>query len=474
MEFELAKEEYNKFRTIFYNHLSKFDSWEEYKKDYLSLNNTKYDKNEFSEKFLTYLYSKISTKFLNKYPFLKKYNNLSKEYKIIATKKGGIRVKIEFYNGIKESDLWYPNFTECISVHSAIHSLAMFLICKDQSRNDQFALHMHPLLAYPGDKEYTLYYLSQYYFPTIILTRTENLSWFLQTNLLPKVYGGVKGGRWCTRVFKIEPALLFYLNYFYPWEYSFSVNELKQFCLKNNISFKTNIKKEDLIKLIKNRLKTKTLTNKRIKAPNKTKYKRNFRKYQLYKYNFNLQEWSGIDYITNEFPEYKKIILRKGNKTLIDWKKTGNKILVNNLVQLTGINKYHSKKRAKYNPNIKLWNGSKPSKNFFIYEYYPIYDFDISDMKKVTEQSILEVKQNPFEKESSLAFQKKFDIKKEQRFGCIICPYKPIQYYINLRNKYPWQYYYCMTIRLIGSAKNIIEEGEEYWYQGKNVECPIM
>lgn len=471
--FEEASVLYNIFRERFYDFLSEYNSWEEYKDKYLVTEKAKYNRDEFTEKFIRRLYFKITNDFIIKHAFLKPYAKPSKNHTIIESSGEAIKVKVEFYNDLNPEDLWYPNYTECINLHSAIHSLTMFLSFRDSSRNDQFALYMRPLLTHPGDKEYTLYYLTQYNFPTVILTRQENISWLLQTNLLPKLTKGMGGGRWCTRVFKTEPAYLFYKEYFYPWQYKFTKKELLKYCKQNNIDCKTSMRKSEIIKEIEKRLKVKTLFGKTIEPPNKTRYTKNYRKYQFYKYNRANKEWKQIDYSDNKFHKYKKITEKMGAvDRFVDWEKTDSIIEVYNLLQLIGINKYHSPQRARSNPNVKIWR--KSTSDFKIFEYYPIYEYDIIDMRKVVSLLGKGLRDNPFEKEHSLAYEKQYDTKKEQRYGCIICPYRPLEYYRNLKEKYPYQYFYCMTIRLISSAKNIIEDGREYWYEGKDVECPII
>ena len=467
-DFYIAQTSYNKFREAFIQYLDGFDIWDEYR-DYLNSKNIRYDKSNFIEKYILEFYAIITNNFLEKYPYLRKYSHPTKNHLYIYSKRGSVKVKVELYNGLNISDLYYPNMKRCINLHSARHSVALFLQEKDNPHyiNSQFALYMRPLLTHPGDKEYTLYYISMYNFPMAILTRQENLSWLLQVNgLHKKEQGG--GGRWCTRVFKIEPARLFYREFFYSWQYKLTSNELKEYCKKYNISYKSNIKKNDLVQLIENRLKSKSFFTEHIPSPNKNKYVRDITKYPLYKYNSYYKEWAMIDTITNEFPEYEKVTETVGNsKRFKGWRKTGDIIKVNNLIQLIGINKYHSGKRRIDNPNMcyaPLCIKYLP-KHFYIYQYYPIYDITPEHMQKIINSSKIPIKNNPFEQEHNISYEKEIiAAEKEQRFGCIICPYKQISYYKDLMQNYPFQYFYCMSIRLIASAKNILREGREYWY----------
>jgi hypothetical protein len=100
-------------------------------------------------------------------------------------------------------------------------------------------------------------------------------------------------------------------------------------------------------------------------------------------------------------------------------------------------------------------------------------------MNQIIAKAPLPLMENPFEKEHPLAYQA-LEVETEEiaeveeRFGCIICPYRPLEYYRSLARNYPWEYFYCMSIRLVASAKNIITEGREYWYEGKESQCPIM
>lgn len=478
-DYEKAEAMYNEFRDRFYDHLSHYNSWEEYRTTYLSRYDTRFDKNEFAEVYLRSYYSILTERFLTRHEFLRPYAKPNKDFFIIPTTTRMVKIRVELYN-LKREDLFYPLYLECLNVHSARHSLAMFLkesVFNQKNKGRQFALYMRPLLTYPGDKEYTLYYLSLFNFPTVILTRLENLSWMLQINGLMKI--GVFGGRWCSRIFKVEPATLFYKEFFWAWQYKLSKRELVEYCETNKISYRASDSRDKLIITIENYLKTPLLTGTKASPPNKTKVKWNPTRYQLYRYQSHLREWAAVDTITNEFPKYEPIIEQRGTiKRLVGWRDTGEKLKVDNLIQLIAINKWHSGKRKMQNPNMLIAPLSNINQNFLIYQYYPLYEETPKQMAALIQKSPIPLQPNPYEVEHPIlydGFERGIEeTEQEHRFGCIICPYKTLEYYRYLKEHYPYEYFYCMSVRLIASARTILEEGREYWYEGKDVENPIM
>jgi hypothetical protein len=346
------------------------------------------------------------------------------------------------------------------------------------NRGKKFAMYMRPLTTHPGDREFTHYYLSAFDFPHVILTRMENLSWFLQVNGLMKQ--SQFGGRWCTRTFKIEPSVMLYHRFFFSWRSSFSKDKLIEYCEKYRIPYKKSWSRQRIVGVIDEHLKTPSLFGERIPPPNPTINVINETKYPLYKWNKEYKEWAATDTLANIFPIYEKITKKVGNSTrLIGWELTDQVLKVDNLIESLAMNKFHSKRRRMMNPNITISPKSRPNSNFLIYLRLPLYDETPKQMNQIIAKAPLPLMENPFEKEHPLAYQA-LEVETEEiaeveeRFGCIICPYRPLEYYRSLARNYPWEYFYCMSIRLVASAKNIITEGREYWYEGKESQCPIM
>lgn len=479
-EFEDAKIKYETFREEFYDFLSQYETWDQYLKELHESINVRYDRHNFIEKYLMGYYDFLTERFLKKNPFLEPYAYPSKDYITLKSEREAIKIKLELFN-VSENELYYPNnFVESLHVHSARHSLAMFIkegILNPVNQGKKFGMYMRPLTTFSGDKEFTHYYLSMFEFPHIILTRLENLSWILQVNGLMKI--SKFGGRYCTRIYKQEPAILFYHKYFFSWKYSFTREQLIEYCNKYNIPISKQWSRQKLIETIEERLKTKGISGYTIPPPNQTRHILNETEYPLYEWDQQNLEWVNTNTLTNQFPLYEKEYRISGSvKTQTGWHKTDLFITPNNLIQSMGINKYHSRNRRMENPNICIYEKSNPKTHFFIYNRLPLYEETPDQMLKIIAKSPIKLEDNPFEKEHPLAYTQSKEPEKlpniEERFGCIICPYRHLSYYESLFNHNPYEYFYCMSIRLIASAKNIISEGREYWYEGKNVKCPIM
>jgi hypothetical protein len=480
-EFEAAKARYERFREWFYEMLSHYETWDEYLATLNSSIAVRYNPDDKIEQYLKDYYINILTKrFLEKNPFLEPYAKRGEDYFIMESEGGAVKVRVELYN-IRKEDLYYPKFLEVLSVHSAKHSLAMFIkegLLNPVNRGKKFAIYMRPLTTHPGDREFTHYYLSAFDFPHLILTRMENLSWFLQVNGLMKQ--SQFGGRWCTRTFKIEPSIMLYRRFFFSWKFSFSKDQLMKYCDKYGIPYKMSWNRAKLVSAIENYLKMPSLLGKKIPPPTPTISSINDTKYPLYKWNQEYKEWAMTDTLTNEFPIYEKVTKKVGNSTrLVGWKLTDQILKVDNLTESLAMNKYHAKRRRMMNPNITISPKSRPNSNFLIYLRLPLYDETPKQMAQIIAKAPLPLMENPFEKDHPLAYQA-LDVETEEiaeveeRFGCIICPYRHLDYFRSLGQKYPWEYFYCMSIRLVASAKNIITEGREYWYEGKDTPCPIM
>lgn len=482
-EFEAAKAKYNQFREWFYEMLSHYETWDEYLAELNKSIEVRYNPNDKIEQFLKEYYINILTKrFLEKHPFLEPYARRGPDQFIMESEGGAVKVRVEMYN-VSQNELYYPNFLEVISVHSARHSLAMFLkegILNPQNRGKKLGLYSRPLTTHPGDREFTHYYLSALDFPHVILTRMENLSWFLQVNGLMKQ--SQFGGRWCTRVFKLETSTMLYRRYFYSWEYSFTKNRLIEYCTKHNIFFRKSWSRQEIVDAIKARLRTGSLiAGMTLEPPNHTVPKINNTEYPLFSWDAEMKEWINTGTSANIFPVYEKLYKPRGNtQQHIGWQLTDKTLKVNNIIESLGMNKYHSKSRRMMNPNITLSPKSRPTSNFFIYLRLPLYWESPKVMQQIIARSPIPLNENPFEKEHPLAYvaieedTPELVPETEERFGCIICPYRLPEYYKNLYRNWPWEYFYCMAIRLVASARNIITEGREYWYEGKEPQCPTM
>ncbi|MBD3194544.1 MAG: hypothetical protein GF317_05770 [Candidatus Lokiarchaeota archaeon] len=471
---EDPEELYNECKRIYLNHISKFDDWVSYRNWLQRSNERKFNKSYIPEQLLEIFRYKIRNLFFEKYFFFKMFNPNYSQYNefletcknhakfFLTTKSGSKKVSVELFN-IKKEDLYYPNYMRVISIHSGLHSLVLFLVCKDDKRyiNKQFGLYMEPLFTHPGDREYTLYYSAFLYgYPLIILKLKQNLSWTLEINGVHTLFR-----TWCRNRFKTIPSKIFFKQFFYPWQYKFTVKQLHKYCNKYNIEYKSSDSKDNLIKKIESRLKLKTFFGS-IPPPNKTQYIIDKNLYGLYKWNNVNKEWIGIDHADNKIPEYKK----KRDKTgrFITWEKTGEDIRINNILQLIGIAKYQSDQRRVMNPNIKLDKvKSLPNSNFFLYQYYPIYDINHNPVetmnniiqkysKKLKSESTtgMGIAKNPYELEYGISY------KKETRFGCFLCPYKTQSYYKTLLSVSPLYYWYCRFLELLGSVKNLVGEIE--------------
>jgi len=89
-----------------------------------------------------------------------------------------------------------------ICLHSAPHSVALFLKMKDSA---DLALYCHPLLAFKEEKDYVLAYTSKYEYPLAVLSVLDTLDNLFVRNGVPTHFR-----RWCTRIFKIQATKLFY------------------------------------------------------------------------------------------------------------------------------------------------------------------------------------------------------------------------------------------------------------------------
>ena len=249
--------------------------------------------------------------------------------------------------------------------------------------------------------------------PLVVLSLKQNSSFSLMVNGLPKVQ---KFGRYCTRIWKIEPTLYFYKRFFYPIQhkilYSWKKDTILRFLTKHKIS-----------------------VPKKIVNGSKPK----------------LQEWtlkkvSLRPQITKRTTKYKSI-------DILDQ-------TIDNVIQMVGIASYQSPRRKKMDPSLKLTKYSNNDIKFKIYEMYPIFHLGFNDLIKIISDSQLTI--NPYDLEYKDLNEVYRETKKEVRLGCIMCMFKQGDYYKFLFDNYPDRYYYCRMIKTIASTKNLIKENREY------------
>jgi len=112
------------------------------------------------------------------------------------------QMKVEMLNC---NGAYLSTVKKVICIHPANHSVALFLKMKDKA---DICLYCHPLLAKEESKQFVISYTQKYNYPLVILTRMETIEVLMRNNGVPH-----KHRRWCSRVFKIEPTILFYKTY---------------------------------------------------------------------------------------------------------------------------------------------------------------------------------------------------------------------------------------------------------------------
>ncbi len=345
------------------------------------VNKNRYDKNYLPETFINHFKELTLRNYIEKYSNnvrlnLKRYCHLYPEYKDFLREnkytsfelkrpRGKKLIKVELFN-ITMDEIRFPKKKIIISAHSALHSAGLILFLLDalkEHKDEMLVLYDYTQIIHPGDREYVLYMIEKLQLPLVILSLSQNTSASLIKNGLPKT---ATGGRYCTRIWKVEPSEIFYQMAFPP---------------------------------IKNRKRY---------------------EYEVLGHTFDAP------------------------------------------VQMVGIAAYQSPARAQKSSEPHLWEKANRKNNFLIYELYPVFDKTFEDLKEIVRHSGLE--QNPYDLEYEKLNEAYRLKKKEVRLGCTICMYKGPDYYIYLRDEAPDRYYYCMLIRLIASARNIIKEGREYFY----------
>ena len=121
---------------------------------------------------------------------------------IIETPRSKRQMLVELYNCDVE---YLKTVKKVLSIHPANHSVAMFLKFMDTA---DLCLYCHPLLAKEEAKQYVINYTQKYNYPLAIITRMEDIEELMRKNGVPHQFR-----RWCTRMFKIEPTLLFYKTF---------------------------------------------------------------------------------------------------------------------------------------------------------------------------------------------------------------------------------------------------------------------
>lgn len=464
---EEPKDIYIKYREIYLKHLGKYSTWDEYLQNWLNQSDSfRFDRTYFVENLVEKFREIMEIAYFSKYPFFKQFNPKFSEYKdflnslkhyeefFITSKLGARKVKIELFN-IKREDLYYPNIKIVYSCHSALHSLAMLIkgIIDKKIAKPDLVFYQQPLTTHPGDREYVTYYTNLLEIPLIIGKREENLSWLLEKNGVPKIG---RLSRWCSRVYKMEVAQLFYLEFFYPLQYKLTKIQYQEYLLKKREA-----------KLYGREL------------PKTTYYQQLETPFQVSEWNDIKKEWIKTDNFTNNIPIFvkkvKKVSSKKDPTKLRDvfdgyTKNLEQTLTPYNIVQMVAINKHQSRNRAISNPNIILWEGANPNSSFLIYQHYPMFYESFQDMLDIVKNSEKKIRKNPYDLEYGGLYNPGLEVPKvENRFGCFWCPYKTGDYYILLKEKFPEAYYLCHFLRLIGSARTILKENREYyWWDEKH------
>lgn len=233
------------------NHISGDDpikNWDQYRKNFVYPN--RYNEVFLPEIILNKFKNEVLQNYINKYPFLKRYCEIANEYQgflkdnyyetfTIGNNSKTNRVKVELFN-IKREDLYFPNIAIVLSVHSALHSTVMALHTLKkypQSRKNILLLYDVTQIIHAGDQEYVKYIAETLKLPLVVLSLKQNSSFSLMVNGLPKVQ---KFGRYCTRIWKIEPTLYFYKRFFYPIQhkilYTWRKDTILRFLAKHKIA----------------------------------------------------------------------------------------------------------------------------------------------------------------------------------------------------------------------------------------------
>jgi len=238
------------------------------------------------------------------------------------------KILVELYNC---DENYLKTVKKVISVHPANHSVSMFLKMKDEA---DLCLYSHPLLAKDSTKDYVINYTQKFNYPLVILTRMETIEELMRENGAP-----TKWRRWCTRMFKIETARMFY-----------------------------------------------------------------------------------------------------------------KKFIPSGVIELIGIQKFHSKERKEMNP--ELIESLKSQKRYKIYQEMPLFyeteEYNTEVMKKAGI--------NPYQGLSVRGYN---------RYGCFLCPFAGKKYYEDLKEKDPETYKRCIELMEIASEKKISEGKPRYYYYRK-------
>jgi len=462
---------YEVMKSRFLEFLDSFSNWDEYLQ---VLNENRMNPNFVPEELFHAYQQRITISYLQKYPYLKRYNPYFAEFKDylkankiqihhLSSSRNGIQITAEFIN-IPPDHVYYPHIKFMCSIHSALHSLGMLLkgLKEYEFRKYGVAIYERPATTHPGDEEYTRYYCEQLKIQLIILKRRENPSFHLQRNRAPKIG---KMGRWCSRVFKTEPIKVFYKTYFYPAEARIQHKYTKKYLLhlldQQQINYPKILRKahkHEVINFVRERIRRGLITS---------KYKS---KYQTSETKFPLSEWKNGEWIPTNTKSNRCYLYRKERNAqnhIIGFKEYGV-MPIRSIVEFIGIAKYQSSSRAKKNPNVHLKQQiANPEKEFLFYEHYPIFHEKVKDLKDLVDKANLQ--QNPYELEyGELDLVEQEENPQETRFGCVLCPYKSESFYEKLKKGFPEIYYYARFLLLLCSAYNLIEQKRQYFYYEKS------
>jgi len=212
----------------------------------------------------------------------------------------------------------------------------------------------------------------------------------LERNGVPKI--GNFGGRWCSRTDKTEPVGLLYGKQFYPtdWkiQYGLTKAQLLKVMDKQKISYSKklkNAKKHEVMEFALDKFKNGKLT-----SQFKSQYITQNDAYQESLFNKETKSWELQKEEAHMHTYYETI--RNNTGRIQDYREYGVSP-IDNVVEFIGIMKSQSPNRAKMNPNVKISNISKPNKQFYTYQHYPIFHLSYKDLKALVDP--LHLKPNP-------------------------------------------------------------------------------
>lgn len=350
-------------------------------------------------------------------------------------KRGVTELRIRLYgqfkgHPFKREDIIRENIDSIICLHDASHSVDLFLSFMDQANT--VALHSLVPFVFSTSLPYTLYYTQKYNYPLITTEVMIPVKQLLYDNLLPKTQTG-KGGRWCTRVFKIEPSRVFYQAMGLK-----GITQLKGITRWQS-SKRNKMYQGHSIDLVS----SKTLLN----------------KIQLEKHRYQILKT--LADAEQTLPSISKLtgLMKKQIEKLLEILIAENKVTKQSDIYRINLDEAQS----------EIENEPKPSpedleKYFYVNQQLPIFEHTDEQIESNIKQH--GIKRNPPEE---IMIYKLFDWKKgevveERCHGCIMCPFRNKMWYYYLKYRFPKLYELCNQWRIWGSGKRTEAGGEEYFY----------